>query len=114
MPNLAQNIKTMKHQDVIQNLQSLGEKILPQNSSLYLYGSRARGDYRPDSDWDLLVLLDKERVTDDDYDMTYPFFDYGLDIGEYISTHVYTKKQWQSWTFLPFYKNVEHDKIVLI
>ncbi len=45
--------------------------------------------------------------------MTYPFFDYGLDIGEYISTHVYTKRQWQSWTFLPFYKNVEHDKIVL-
>jgi len=25
-----------------------------------LFGSQARGDARPDSDWDLLVLLDKE------------------------------------------------------
>jgi predicted nucleotidyltransferase len=25
--------------------------------SIWLFGSRARGDYRPDSDWDLLVAL---------------------------------------------------------
>ena len=103
----------MEQSEVIEHLRTLAAEILPQDSSLYLYGSRARGDYRPDSDWDLLMLLDKERITSADYDMTYPFFDYGLDIGQYISTHVYTKKQWQSWTFLQFYKNVEQDKIVL-
>lgn len=24
------------------------------------------------------------------------------------------KKQWDSWTYLPYYKNVERDKIVIL
>ncbi|MBQ5453398.1 MAG: nucleotidyltransferase domain-containing protein [Bacteroidales bacterium] len=103
----------MVQSEVIKKLKSIAAEILPENSTLYLYGSRARGTARPDSDWDLLLLLDSETVTSDDYDMTYPFYDFGLDIGQYVSTHIYTKKQWRSWTFLPYYKNVEHDKIVL-
>jgi predicted nucleotidyltransferase len=33
---------------------------------LWLFGSRARGDHRPDSDWDLLVVVpdDREDLTD--------------------------------------------------
>ena len=65
-------------------------------------------------DWDLLILLDKPRLVADDYDATYPFRELGWDIGEEISPHIYTKKQWSEWTFLPYYKNVERDKIVLI
>ena len=79
----------MVQSEVIKKLKSIAAEILPENSTLYLYG------------------------TSDDYDMTYPFYDFGLDIGQYVSTHIYTKKQWRSWTFLPYYKNVEHDKIVL-
>ncbi len=30
---------------------------LEPEAEIILYGSRARGDYSPDSDWDLLVLL---------------------------------------------------------
>jgi predicted nucleotidyltransferase len=26
----------------------------------YLFGSRARGDHRPDSDWDICVVLDRD------------------------------------------------------
>ena len=33
-------------------------------AQIILYGSRARGDAEPDSDWDLLVLLDGD-VTDE-------------------------------------------------
>ncbi len=32
-------------------------------SDIYLFGSRARGDERPDSDWDVLVLVDREKVS---------------------------------------------------
>ena len=98
---------------VIDRIKALATKTLPVNSSLLLYGSRARGDYRADSDWDLLILLDKPKLVADDYDVTYPFRELGWDIGEEISPHVYTKKQWSEWTFLPYYKNVERDKIVL-
>jgi uncharacterized protein (UPF0332 family)/predicted nucleotidyltransferase len=34
-------------------------------ANIYLYGSRARGDAKPDSDWDLLILLNKEKITDE-------------------------------------------------
>jgi len=29
-------------------------------NKIIVYGSRARGDYREDSDWDFLVVIDKE------------------------------------------------------
>ncbi len=98
---------------VIDSIKELAGKMLPANSSLLLYGSRARGDNRSDSDWDLLILLDKPKLVAEDYDVAYPFRELGWDIGEEISPHVYTKKQWGEWTFLPYYKNVERDKIVL-
>ena len=77
------------------------------------YKPRARGDNRTDSDWDLLILLDKPKLSSVDYDYGYPFREFGWDIGEEISPHIYTKKQWDEWTFLPYHKNVERDKIVL-
>lgn len=104
----------MEKAKVIDNIKAVAEKTLPANSTLLLYGSRARGDNRPDSDWDLLILLDKERLSFNDYDYGYPFRELGWDIGEEISPHIYTKKQWSEWTFLPFYKNVENDKIILV
>ena len=104
----------MEKTAVLDNIKDLARKTLPANSSLLLYGSRARGDNRPDSDWDLLILLDKPTLVAEDYDVAYPFRELGWDIGEEISPHVYTKKQWGEWTFLPYYKNVERDKIVLV
>lgn len=35
----------------------------------YLYGSRARGDHRTDSDVDIAVLLDRSAVTEDDLNL---------------------------------------------
>ena len=104
----------MERTVVLDNIKALADKTLPANSTLLLYGSRARGDNRADSDWDLLILLDKPKLVAEDYDVAYPFRELGWDIGEEISPHVYTKKQWGEWTFLPYYKNVERDKMVLI
>lgn len=104
----------MERAVVIKSIQQLARETLPKNSTLLLYGSRARGDYHSDSDWDLLILLDKPKLEANDYDITYPFRELGWEINEEISPHIYTKKQWNDWTFLPYHKNVERDKIVLI
>lgn len=105
----------MTNDKTISAIRSLGQKILPVGSSLWLYGSRARGDYHQHSDWDLLLLLDKEKLNDEDFNtLSYPFIELGFEHGEYFSPQMYTKKEWNSLTFLPFYKNVEHDKIVII
>ena len=42
---------------------------------LFLYGSQARDEARPDSDWDILLLLDKEQLAEVDHDKyVYPLF----------------------------------------
>ena len=104
----------MDKASVISNIKAIASKTLPAGSTLLLYGSRARGDNRADSDWDLLILLDKSKLHSQDYDYGYPFREFGWDIGEEINPHIYTKKQWNEWTFLPYHKNVERDKIVLV
>lgn len=105
----------MERTKVIENIKQVAKKTLPPSSSLILYGSRARGDYKDDSDWDLLILLDKPELSDSDYDdVSFPFTLLGWNIGELISPQMYTKKEWNSISFLPFYKNVERDKIVLV
>ena len=48
------------NQQIFNEIQSLKRQILP-NERLILFGSQARGDAREDSDWDLVVLLNKEK-----------------------------------------------------
>lgn len=104
----------MKKPQVIEIIRQVGRATLPPNSSLLLYGSRARGDAHEGSDWDLLILLDKPKITLGDYDVAYPFREAGWDMGEVINPQVYSKKEWSQYSFTPFYKNVEHDKQVLL
>ena len=101
------------NQQIFQEIQALKRQILP-NEKVILFGSQARGDARPDSDWDLLVLLNKEKITyEDENTYAYPFADIGWDFGTYISVKIYTQKEWQSRSFTPFYDNIQKDGIVI-
>ena len=105
----------MEQRQVIQRITELGRQILPEGASLWLYGSRARGDARPDSDYDLLILLDKEKITVDDHEVySYPLRLMGWNINEEINPHIYPQKEWATWDYVPFHDNVEEDKVVLI
>ena len=99
----------------IERIQAMGKQILPKGSHLWLYGSRARGDNRADSDWDLLVLVDKDTQLLHDFDhYVYPFMEMGWQLGEEINPMLYTSGEWSKRSFTPFYQNVEHDKLVLV
>ena len=46
---------------------------MPAGRKAILFGSQARGTARDDSDWDILIILDKEELLPSDYDnVTYP------------------------------------------
>lgn len=63
----------MESARIIDSIRQVAAKVLPKGSTLYLYGSRARGDAHEDSDWDLLLLLDKQKIEQDDFNKySYP------------------------------------------
>src|SRR6056297_1391800 len=81
------------------------------NATVILYGSRARGDNRSDSDIDLLILLDKEKVTrEDETSVKYPLYDIEFETGMIVSALVLTKSDWKSkHKITPFYDNVSRE-----
>ena len=84
------------------------------NAEVILYGSRARGDERTDSDWDILILTDyvinlqiERKFRDNLYDLE-------LETGEPFSVFAYSKNDWQTkQRITPFYQNVTQEGILL-
>jgi len=99
------------NQQIFKEIQTLKRRILP-NDKVILFGSQARGDAREDSDWDLLVLLDKEKKDfEDENKYAYPFTEMGWNYGVAINTLLYTLEQWEQGKIFPFYKNVMYDGV---
>lgn len=103
-----------KEKKVLNRIREVARQAVPKNGQAILYGSRARGDAHPGSDWDILILIDKERVSPEDYaTVSFPFVNLGWDINEEINPILYTHNEWKSYDFTPFYENVTHDGITL-
>lgn len=90
------------------------------NIKAYLFGSRARGDARDSddvdktSDWDVLILLDKPRITLKDYSKySYPLTELGWDINEMINPVLFSVNEWNENHFTLFHHNVEADAIAI-
>ena len=89
-------------------------RIEPVDGKAILFGSRARGDARHDSDWDVLVLLGKDRITASDQDaVAYPIHQIGWEIDEMVNPVMYTMRDWKSKRGTPFYENVMREGIAL-
>lgn len=85
------------------------------HAEAYLFGSRARGDFKPDSDWDILILVDDFKVTNEIEDkFRDDLYDIELESGQVISTFIYPKDYWQNTLiYSPLYKNINKEGIKL-
>lgn len=95
-------------------IQSVLRKAHQTSARAILFGSHARGDAHGGSDWDILILLDKDRITPIDKDViSYPIFELGWELNEMIHPIMFTTKEWESKSFTPFYKNVMKEGVAL-
>ena len=105
----------MRRPEIVQRIAEAIKRVAPDANTI-LYGSEARGDARPDSDIDLLVLLEGENrlSLNRQMEVTSPLYDIELETGVSISPMVMLKKDWENRPFrTPFYINVVNEGIVL-
>lgn len=101
-------------QDIILN--KIGKTIHKKDpgAEAFLFGSRARGDNRNDSDYDILILIDRNVTNEIEDDFREDLYNIELESGQIISAFIYSKDFWNSQlTYSPLYKNVIKEGILL-
>ena len=103
----------MRRPDIVQRIAEAMRRVAPDAKTI-LYGSEARGDARPDSDIDLIILLnDKDSITmDERMRLTAPLYDIELETGIQINPFIESLQKWGK-RFTPFYENVMKEGLAL-
>lgn len=104
----------MSTPEILQEIKRRVSAVEP-SAEVMLYGSYARGDQKPTSDIDLLILVDAEHVDAElETSLMYPLYHLEYDTGTIISPRVVSRKQWYSRPFrTPFFLNVEREGRIL-
>lgn len=93
------------------------QKIYGENlSRIILYGSYARGDFRNDSDIDIMILVRLSEIELKKYsqELSYMTYDFNLDHDLDIKPIVKSEDHFRKWTKnYPFYANVQNEGVVL-
>lgn len=104
----------MSSDEVLNSIKAAISKQDP-SAQVFLFGSRARGDNRPDSDWDILILINNQSVTNEIEDnFRDALYNIELETGQIISTFIYPRTYWnKKLKFSPLYESVQTEGIKL-
>lgn len=85
------------------------------SAEIILYGSRARGDAKLESDYDLLVLIDGEITLKREDDFRRRLFPIELETGAVLTVILTNKKDWNSSLYdaMPLYQNIKREGVIL-
>ncbi len=86
---------------------------IDKEAEVILFGSRARGDFSGESDWDFLILLSLEDTETIKRKIRDKLFEIELATDEIISSLIENKKKWNDYQVTPLYKNIEKEGLLI-
>ena len=104
-----------RYDKVIGLIRAKAKEILPEGSTVTLFGSRARGDAREDSDWDIHILVPGPEKLDLDTSTYYmmEFNELGWDNNEEIDALSHTFKGWEKRKCILLYYFIRDEGILI-
>ena len=84
-------------------------------ADVILFGSRARGDAEPESDYDIIIFTDHEATLKREDTFRCQLYPIELETGAVITVMLVTKKDWDSplQKAMPLYQNIRRDGLFL-
>jgi predicted nucleotidyltransferase len=106
--------KTSKKLELIARIEKKIRSIVL-DADIILFGSRVRGTAEKDSDWDFLILVDRNLNTELEDKIRDSLYEIELETNEIISAMIRPQHVWNSakYSVLPFKRIVEQEGILL-
>ena len=95
--------------EVIRRIKEVVHTIEPE-AELLLFGSRARGEARRDSDYDVAILTDRPINFAYEQKFLHEFFYIDLEMGTFIQPFLFSKSSWNAGASpIPLVDNIRND-----
>jgi predicted nucleotidyltransferase len=104
----------MTSKEIIKNIKSSVSKKDP-TAEVILFGSRAKGNFSNSSDYDIIILINKPKITNEIEDtFRESLYDIELKTGQIISLQIYPKEYWnKKMIYTPLFNEIQTDGIRL-
>ena len=102
----------IKKNELLKRVKTAVHALAP-TAEIILYGSRARGAARADSDWDFLILLPAPRDKTLEAQIKDCLYDVELETNTVVSSLIRSKQEWLSsrYAVLPLHQQIERDGV---
>jgi uncharacterized protein len=107
-------LNMIKNKKILLKIKQLVNLAEP-SATVILFGSQARGKSNKQSDIDILILVDIDKITySEEQRIKYPLYDLEFETGKVISPVIFSRNDWETRHFItPFYKNIKKDGVLL-
>ena len=115
MKQLSENRVLAEGEKLLLKKYNTAIKNIDPSAEIVLYGSRARGNAGAESDYDLLIITDKEATLEREDVFRQQLFPIEIETGAVLTVFLINRREWDSPLFnaMPFYQNVKKDGVLL-